>query len=387
LIGPFLYALGAIPVRRRQDEPGGAASAGPARNRDMFDAAVAALREGGAILIFPEGTSQPEPALMPLRSGVARLVLQAETGAGPPVGVRLVPLGLIFHEPGTFRSGWAVVVVGAPVPLDDCILLHARAPAEAVRRLTERVAEALGGLIVEAGDRHTLRLVQVLESVWRMEAAGLASDPAAVARWRRQVTRAHRYLAAREPTRIAALRDAVERYADALAAAGLDDRAAAGRPGLAAAMRYAVREGAALLQGFPLALWGLVNHGLPYHLTAGAVRLARPDPDAEATYKIAGGLFIYLACWAAEGWAAWRIAGPWALGVFVASLGPTGFFALAWRERLARVARDARAVLRFLVDHDLPRLLGERRRAIMAEVDALLELVPAPVLDTERPTP
>ena len=69
LIGPFLRGLGAIPVYRRQDAETGAFD--PARNADMFGAAIDTLRDGGAILIFPEGVSQPEPALMPLRTGAA----------------------------------------------------------------------------------------------------------------------------------------------------------------------------------------------------------------------------------------------------------------------------------------------------------------------------
>ena len=76
VIGPFLRMVGALPVLRRQE-----GNVDPARNRETFAAASAHLAAGGAVLIFPEGTSQPEPTLMPLRSGAARMLLEAEATA------------------------------------------------------------------------------------------------------------------------------------------------------------------------------------------------------------------------------------------------------------------------------------------------------------------
>src|SRR5262249_39180837 len=68
VLGSILHALGAIPVRRRQD-----VGAAGVENTAMFEAAGRALRSGGSLLIFPEGLSQPEPTLMPLRTGAARI--------------------------------------------------------------------------------------------------------------------------------------------------------------------------------------------------------------------------------------------------------------------------------------------------------------------------
>jgi 1-acyl-sn-glycerol-3-phosphate acyltransferase len=73
ILAPFLRLAGALPIHRRQD-PGSE----PGENARTFEAVAAALGAGGAILIFPEGVSQPEPVLMPLRTGVARMVLGTE---------------------------------------------------------------------------------------------------------------------------------------------------------------------------------------------------------------------------------------------------------------------------------------------------------------------
>jgi 1-acyl-sn-glycerol-3-phosphate acyltransferase len=373
LIGPFLRLIGALPVHRRQE--GGT---DPARNAALFTASTSTLRSGEAILIFPEGVSQPEPTLMPLRTGAARMLLAAEAdGVGP---VTLLPVGLMFHEPGTFRTGWSLVEVGEPVPTADCVALAGAEPEEAARRLTARLGEAMRGLITEVDDRQTLRLVEHAERLWRQERSAGDGDAAARADWRRRATRAYRYLIRHQPARLEALRGSMERYVKDVEAAGLGTAVGFRPPPAGVALRYAARQLAALLGGLPLALWGLLSHLAPYWLTGAAVQLLRPEPDVEATYKLVAGLVLYPLVWIAEGWLLWRWGGGWLLAPFALLLVPGGFFALAWGERLRRLYRETRALLRLLVDRDLARHLAERRGVILKDMDAAVARVPEPVL-------
>ena len=374
LIGPFLRLIGALPVHRRQD--GGA---DPARNDRLFAASTTTLGRGDAILIFPEGVSQPEPTLMPLRTGAARMLLAAEADAIGPV--TLLPVGLMFHEPGTFRTGWALIAVGEPVETADLVALARTEPEEAARRLTARLGEAMRGLIAEVDDRETLRLVEHAERLSREERDGGAPrDAAASAEWRRRATRAYRYLIDRDPAGLALLRGLVERYVRDVEDARLGTAVGLKPPGARVVLPYAVRQLAMLLGGLPLALWGLASHAVPYWLTWVAARLLRPEPDVEATYKLVAGIVLYPLAWIAEGWLLWRLAGGWPLALFVVLLIPGGFFALAWSERLRRLYRESRALLRLLVDRDLGRHLGERRRAILDEMGRAVARVPEPVL-------
>src|SRR5262245_15227037 len=221
ILAPFLRLAGALPVHRRAD-PG----SDTARNVAMFRAVAESLTDGAAILIFPEGVSQPEPLLMPLRTGVARIVLGTEGQPDAPPAT-LLPIGLTFHEPGTFRTGWALVLVGVPVPVDDCRALVATEPERAVRELTGRVAEALRALIVEVEDRETLRLTAGLEAIRRAEAedadggVGTGASTAERVAWIQLATRAYRWLGPRAPGRVARLRAEVERYLADLERLGL----------------------------------------------------------------------------------------------------------------------------------------------------------------------
>jgi 1-acyl-sn-glycerol-3-phosphate acyltransferase len=369
IIAPFLRLAGAIPVERRQDT-----GARVAHNESMFTAAAGALEEGGALLIFPEGVSQSQPVLMPLRTGAARILLSC----APEVAakVTLLPVGLTFHQPGRFRAGWALVLAGRPVATADCVALHASAPDVAVQRITDRLADALRGLIAEVGDRETLHLVERAEAIWRAENPDGPRDPAARAAWRRRAAAAYRYLLAHEPERVRAVRGEIERYGRDLETAGLGELQLSHSYTVAAVTRYAASRGAELLLGFPLALWGLATHALPYWLTRLAVGLLRPEPDGEATFKLAASVVLFPIAWAGEGWVAWWLGGGWLLAAFMAGLAPGGFVAIAWSERLGRARRDVQAWLRFLGDRDLQRHLAARRRAIMRELEDLVALAP-----------
>lgn len=377
LIGPFLWLMGGVPVHRRMD-----AGADAQRNVEMFAAVVAALRDGGVVLIFPEGRSQPQPTLLPLRTGAARIVLDVHAAApeGPPV--TLLPVGLVFHDPGTFRSASALVKIGKPVVVADLLEAARREPERTVRVITDRLAGAIRAGIVEAEDQHTLDLLATLETAWWEEAArrGEAAGPRAPAQslaWRQQVARGAAVIAEREPDRVIALRRRLEEYRARLDEVGVTGEQL-GRPYTAGLVgRYVVENVFWLALGLPLALWGMVCHFVPYWLTDLAARLIPSTEEEEATDKIAAGAVLYPLCWIAEGWLVWRLAGGAALAVFALLLVPSGLLALAWWERLDRVGRQARAFLRFLGERDLHQSLMRERRALVEEVRALAARVPA----------
>jgi 1-acyl-sn-glycerol-3-phosphate acyltransferase len=367
LIGPLVRLAGALPVERRQD-----AGSNPARNEAMLRDATTALAAGGAVLIFPEGVSQAEPRLMPLRSGAARLAL----GAARATAVTLLPVGLVYHEPGSFRTGWALVLVGEPIALR--VGPGGDGAAEtAARDVTERLATALRGLIVEAQDRKLLRLLHVAATIWEPE-----TDPVSRTAWMQAALRAYRYHLGRDPARLDALARRVEGFAKDAEAAGW---AGGGAPRPALSWRYALREAVSFLVGPPLAAAGLVAHAAPYQLTRLVVRALRPDADAEATYKLVAGLVFYPLAGAIEAALAWRAGGPAGLGVFLLALGPGGFFALAWWERLDRLRREARGLVGLWARGDARARLAERRRALAAELVALAREVPDPVLSGRQP--
>lgn len=68
---PFLKLAGVVPVYRAKDD--GSTS----RNTATFRTCQKMLARGGLVALFPEGVSDDEPELQPLKTGAARIALAA----------------------------------------------------------------------------------------------------------------------------------------------------------------------------------------------------------------------------------------------------------------------------------------------------------------------
>lgn len=123
LDNPFIAALfkilGVVPLRRVSDEirAKDGRPKNPSRNFGAFKEMLNVLASNGAVLIFPEGTSHSNKELAPLKSGLARIALQARDNAH--IGaVQIVPIGLLFENKATPGS-IVGVRVGDPIELDS----------------------------------------------------------------------------------------------------------------------------------------------------------------------------------------------------------------------------------------------------------------------------
>jgi len=119
LIAALFKVVGVVPLRRVSDESQrlSGTSLDRSRNAGAFRELLETLRQNGAVLIFPEGKSHNETGLEPLRTGLARLALQARDQASIK-NVRILPIGLIFENksaPGSLVG----VRVGDPVDLSS----------------------------------------------------------------------------------------------------------------------------------------------------------------------------------------------------------------------------------------------------------------------------
>lgn len=115
----LLPIVGVVPLRRFSDEKAArtAGSISTSRNADAFKSILDVLAQNRMVLIFPEGKSHSEPALAPLKTGIARIALEARDVRAID-GLQIVPLGLNFEDKG--NPGTAVLAeFGEPVRLDE----------------------------------------------------------------------------------------------------------------------------------------------------------------------------------------------------------------------------------------------------------------------------
>lgn len=368
LVGSFVRAFESIPVYRRQDSADDVV-----RNRETFDAAARLLARGGAIGLFPEGVSHDEPKLMPLKTGAARIALEAAARGTAPA---IVPFGIYYTRKGAFRSS-ALVLFGdalavASVPADAA----GEPPRESVLALTDRVAESLSALTLQGETREALDVIRKAERILSADAIPLAEE---LDRRRRFVEGA-RVLALRDPARLAALESKVARFEAERRAAGLSLTDLAPKSlGAGALLRLAGRNLGALLL-LPIAVLGAIVHFPAYRLTGFLARRFAGEPDLRATGKVVASILLYPATWALAAIAAFRVGGVGASVAALVILPVSAWAALAFAEALDAVLGRARS-LGWLV------FRGSALRRLMARRSAIRRSILEVEKEVSRPAP
>ncbi len=273
VLGWMIRSGGGVPIRRRMDHGGEAVD-----NSSAFAALLDVLREGGAMGIFPEGISHSGPELAPLKTGAARIALEAVEEGVP---LHIVPVGLTYFARDRMR-GRVLVHYGTPLRVQGMEGSGEDAERAAARALTEQIDEAMRDVTLNAPDFETQRALDVLRSLVSVDdQTDALAERAELNRLVADVweTRAD------EPEMQAVLRQAGA-YAQVLDALEMRDEAL--RKGLdrSAWILRCMRHAVLLLVWLPLALPGVILHAPAIGAAVLLGRKLSPRDDVEATTKM-----------------------------------------------------------------------------------------------------
>ena len=401
---PWLQLASVIPIYRPKDV---GAAADPGQNAAAFARCHEQLARGGAVALFPEGVSHSEPTLVPLKTGAARIVLEA-VRRFPDLAPRIVPIGLTFEARGTFRSR-ALLEVGEAIDPGPEIALDRReaeqaaggggpgqsgaaaaaaaaASMAAVRALTARIDAGLKAVTLNYGTWEEARRIGRAAELFSPGAVGrgpgLPGEPPLAERFllHRAFIEGYAELCRRDPRLTAAAAAAIDRYDRMLTALGLrDDQLAASYPAAPAAL-WVGRTALRLLIYLPLALVGIVLNWVPYRVVGEIAARAARTADVPASFKVFGGMVLFPLAWLLEAALAAWLAPPQAQARALAALltfiaGPaTGWVALRFDDRRGQLWREARAYLLLRSRRAIAAELRARREAAAREVAALVDL-------------
>jgi 1-acyl-sn-glycerol-3-phosphate acyltransferase len=370
LVRPFVELAGAIPVYRREDQ------VDTAQNEETFSRSHDLLAGGGALALFPEGKSHSEPALQPLKTGLARIVLGAEA-RHPGLGTRIVPVGLTFDAKQKFRSK-VLLRIGEPLDPSPELAQGGAGNPDAVRTLTARVSQALEDVTLNYASWEDARLVARAADLWGRDRIDLPGRrPLAEAfPIQRAILEGYEDLRSRFPGRVAAVAAAVRAYDRLLTAFHLrDDQVAAAYPA-SPVLRFVLRTLLRLLLHIPLAVVGTLLNWIPYRLIGLlAERIAGPAADQTATYKLFGAILLFPLTWTAAAALAVHWTGHWWSAPIVLLLAPcAGYAALLFDEHRTSFWQEARAYVLLKTGKRRAEELRERRKDVLDQVGELEEL-------------
>ncbi|HEX2059917.1 MAG TPA: lysophospholipid acyltransferase family protein [Thermoanaerobaculia bacterium] len=344
VIGWFVRAFEGIPVYRRQDNTTGS-------NQETFARSRALLQRGGAIAIFPEGTTHDDPRLRALKTGAARIAL----GANVP-SLTVVPTGIYYTAKHVFRSS-ALVVFGTPIEVKP-IAAGSEPPPDEVEQLTEAIDAGLDAVTLQADSHAALDLVARAEDIFTAdEEQPLAQE----LDLRRRFTAGYHYLRTHDPERLQKLENAIAQFEAELRRAKLDVHEL--RPGIDAPRLFRV------LVLLPLAVIGIVVNYPAYRLVAFlSKRFSKGEEHMIATVKFLAALALYPLTYIVA-----AIVIGWRFGVLYGLLAAVvlpflGYIALRVMEDVDAVIGDLRAIAHRLFRRYGHAQLVTQREAIRDEM-------------------
>lgn len=381
-------SVGIIPLRRASDEATRgheSASIDPARNTSAFGAVLDRLAHGGIVLLFPEGKSHSDPALAPLKTGLARMALMARDTRGLGT-VPIVPIGLTFERKWEPRTRVVVHVGEAIVP--DTLPAGGQ---DEVEVLTQRVQDGLRAVTLNFrshGEAEAIlgvseTLARVLDQVTDDVRPLGAPDPplAEMIGVARRVEMASQRLphvdavtadrARRFVARLRAFEEASRRRGIVANDVTLDT-------GTKAGARFVLRESILGLLGGPLALWGRVNHWVPLRLARWLAARVSRNPDEPAMHTIVGGFALVLAFYLIQTGVVWWVTG-WVFALaYLLTLPASATWDIAYTDRRRRAVKRIRTYLCFRrtpalqreMLNELAQLRGEAARLEQAASDS-----------------
>ncbi len=363
----FLFWLAeVVPIHRRRD------GSDTPDNKSTFEACHEVLAEGAHILIYPEGEVHREPAMLPLKTGAARIALGAATESGVR-GITIVPVGIVYDDKGRFRSQ-AAIHVGKPIAVDDWVERYYIDEKTTVRALTDALAERMRDVTLNHASWREAMVIDRAAAITILgERDAGPREPVFAERsaLHRALLGAIAASGGEEGEAFQRLANAVEAYRRDIALLGIDNPRAVPRlqPGWIRLRLARLAIGSVTLM--PFAAVGMILDG-PVVLAVNLVRSRVDHPAWQMTAKGLTGFVLFPVLWATETTLAYRrFGGRVALGV--AAAGPIGGIAwIAWRVRWLRWRRTVASLEWFRHPDAALAAARSSREAVLGQVGELV---------------
>lgn len=353
LLGFVLRLCGVLPVHRRQDGAGRMED-----NVTTFEACHRFLAGGAAIALFPEGVSHDREAVLPLKTGCARIVLEAEARHGFGLASVIVPAGITFSNRELFRSD-ALVLFGEPLDPSPYFAAYRDDPSGAVKALTRDLETKLQNLALHVPREEDEKLLRTLRAFFAEETAP-TSDRLLVDRTLLEAVADFRD---RHPLEYARLRRQLLGYGRVLATLGVSHPELERTYRLGPILRYLGPRLLLASLGFPFFVAGALSHYLPYKIPALLARFLATEPVERATIKLLTGLVSFPLFYGLAVFLTGRLL-PLAL------LPPLGIFSLFYAERGSELLREVRIFFWHARPDERRKRLLFWRKALVSELEA-----------------
>jgi len=315
------------------------------KNEDSFIKGYEILENNGAFLIFPEGISMGKRILEKIKTGAARIGLEAESKNDFSLNTSIIPIGISYSDLVRFRSD-IMIRFGEPIYLKEFEQDYEVHEAGTVKKLTGIIEDSLNRLTNYIQTDEIEDVVEGLELIYKMELMtelGMELDNKNDDFMTSKIlTDVVQWYNENDPSLVDQFRDRLNEYMSLLKR--LDIRDEFLDPARQESRNWGkTRTIIFLIVGSPLFVWGLVTNYLPYKIPRLLVEINNKHSAEMASWKLIYGFIFFIAYYAIGMILFWKLTADMTLlALFTLSLIPSGNFALYYSKSMVKYRQHLR---------------------------------------------
>ena len=364
ILGWLFKNANAIPVYRHQDDP-----ALVSKNAESFNAASDVFRRGKCLIIFPEGISFAARTLFKIKTGAARIALNAESKNDFLLDLKIVPVGINYSAPSRFKSD-VYVEYGDPISIKDYKKEYQEDSKRAVVNITHKIEESLLSLTTNLSFIDLEDTITYLELIYKNELLFKESkknDKDEDFQLTKEMIVAVEWYLEHNSALCDNYVSMVSKYIRYLEKLKLDDRIVMSRDeGFPKLLPEKPIKFIWFLSLFPIYIYGFINNFLAYNISINQLDKLNIDEVEVAQYKFFIGLGVFSIFYCIQTSMLFYITNNLNISLlYLLSLIPSGNFALFYHNKIIFYLRQFRFFRIFLKRSDVVYKLKEQRNMII----------------------
>lgn len=368
----MLPKLNMIPVYRKQDDP-----SQMNKNEDTFNKCYEHLEKGGAILMFPEGTSITERKLREIKTGAARIALGAEAKNNFKLNTKIITIGLNYVDPHKFNRD-LYINIDSPINVIDYKEEYQNDTYKGAESLTDTIRLNLEKLIIAINDKQADDLVTNIEMLYKNKISkdlGIAEkDKQADFELTKNMVEIVNYFLQNDPLRAEKMKIRINEYLYNLEQLGLNDSDLQQNQQNKSLIGGGIKSFFTIILGFPVYVYGLINNYLPFEIPGWIADRTIKSIEFRGAIGMATGMFTFLLFYTLQIILVWKLTHLfWVTVLFAVSMPLSGLFAYWYYHTVGKIRAKWILIKVFYKKSTLISALITEREQIISEFDKARE--------------
>lgn len=325
----FFRTFYCIPVKRKKED----AKMGYLDNDKSLSMAADHLSGGGCLFVAPEGRSLHKRRINPLKTGAARIALDAENDNDFKLGLTIFPFGNNYESATRFRKNF-VLNVGHPIQIADFKDDFEKDEKAAATKITDLIAEQLSELTIDIKPSIDDRAFRQIEEIIITESKDQSEED--IFKKRKALSLSFLKLKETDKSAFEKLKSEALEYNKHRRGWRISDATFKNPNCSFFRIIY-------LILTFPLSIWGAVNNLIPFLIVWYLANNLKFPVVYKNTVKILSGYVIVPVFYLLQTWlVSYFTPSSWMTWLYFLMLIPTGLIAWWWKKEFQIIREKCR---------------------------------------------